>query len=451
MFAPLNDWGIMKNALFLFLYICCLLGLPYGLGSVPAWADVFTLRNGDVIEGQIFRETEKTYMVLVKHLDGQKMVTLKKRDVVSRDETIEENELLVGLIDIKSESFSDPKMVALALVDCLERSLKQGDDLTFVVFDDLSLDSEGALLFSSSIARAVESGAKERLVCVLGRCSGPSSSVASCFSKVISLPHARLTGPAGNVFTHEQCLKMREHVEVCHPPNAELVEAFMRARPAFHVPGSGWQSSGGTIGIEFPVRNGRFSLTRDELLNTKTSSMSCDSISKVAVCLGHTKTSVRSVRPKAQRAKPSQTPTGLAALIPRRIADFNKGLAKAKEGIEILRRTSSGQWRGWSSSYWSVNIKKYWERDHDRAIIPPSIKKVSRKAQGLIKSGLKTAIDSAQFLEKQAKHQNDPRLLEAAGRIKIMIALEGAVESEIQQGFESRCDVVLAITPLGIR
>ena len=443
-----NDWGIMKNAVTLLVSCCFFLWLSCGPECATCSADVFTLRSGEVVDGQLYRETEKTYLVLVKHLDGQKMVTIKKRDVVSRAESVQEEELLIGLVDIKSESFQDPATVARAVVECLERSLKQGDDLTLVVFDDLSLDAEGALLVSSSMARAIQNGGKDRLVCVVGRCSGASATVAGCFSRLVTLPFARLTGPSKDVFTEEQCLKIRGHAEVCHAPHVEMIESLTRVRPVFHIPGSGWRSSQGTRGMEFLPHEGRFSLTKDELLSTKTALMSCDSIVQVPECLGHMKTSVRSVRPRVQGLNPSEAPSGLAALIPRRIANFNEGLAKAKEGIEILRRDSSGRWYGWDSSYWKVHIKKYWQRDHSRGIIPNSIKKVSVKAQRLIKGGLKKAIDAAQFLEKQAKHQDDPRLLTAASRIKAMIALEGAVENEIQLSFESKCDAVLSIKSL---
>ena len=446
--VPQNDWGIMKNALALLLSACCWLGLPYGLGSVSACADVFTLRSGEVIDGQVFRETEKTYMVLVKHLDGQKMVTINKRDVASRTEGVQEEALLVGLIEIKSESYPDAETVATALIESLERSLSQGDDLTLVVIDDLSLDSKGALRVSSTMARAVQNGAKERLVCVLGRCSGPAASVASCFPRVVALPFARLTGPSAGVFTEEQCQKMRGHAEVCHGSHVELVESLTRVRPSFHVPGSGWQSTMGTKGIKYVPQGGRFSLKKDELLATKTCLMACDSMKQVPECLGHMKTSIRTVRPKTPKVTSPQAPSGLAALIPRRITDFNEGLAKAKEGIEILRRTKNGDWYGWSSSYWRVNIKKYWQRDHSRGLIPNSIKKVSEKAQRLIKGGLKKALDAARFLEKQAKHQDNPTLDAAAARIDAMSALAEAVENEIQLSFESKCDAVLKMKPL---
>jgi hypothetical protein len=476
----------MKNALALLLSVCCLLGLPYGLGSVSACADVFTLRSGEVIDGQIFRETEKTYMVLVKHLDGQKMVTINKRDVASRTQAVQEEALLVGLIEIRSDSYPDSETVATALIESLERSLSQGDDLTLVVIDELSLDSKGALRVSSTMARAVQNGAKERLVCVLGRCSGPAASVASCFPRVVALPFARLTGPSVGVFTEEQCQKMRGHAEVCHGSHVELVESLTRVRPSFYLPGSGWQSAKGTKGTEYRRKDGRFSLdkdgllfrpwihvpgsawqstkvtkgteylpkdgcfslNKDELLATKTCSMACDSMSQVPECLGHMKTSIRTVRPKTPKIKSPQAPSGLAALIPKRITDFNEGLAKAKEGIEILRRDANGAWRGWRSSYWRVNIKKYWQRDHSRGLIPNSVKKISDKAQRLIKGGLKKAVDAARFLERQAKHQNNPTLGAAAARIPSMVAVQEAVENEIQLSFESKCDVVLKMKPL---
>ena len=450
-YAPHNDWGIMKNALTLLLSFCCLLGLPYGLSSVPACADVFTLRSGKVIEGTYQSETDDVYIVTVIGIGGTlKIEKIKKRDVVSRVESVEEKELLVGLVEIRSDSYPDPETVATALIESLERSLMQGDDLTLVVIDDLALDSKGALRVSSAMARAVQNGAKERLVCVLGRCSGPAASVASCFPRVVALPFARLTGPSAGVFSEEQCLKMRGHAEVCHGSHVELVESLTRVRPSFHVPGSGWQSTKGTKGIEYLPNDGRFSLNKDELLATKTCSMACDSMSQVPECLGHMKTSIRTVRPATQGVKSPQAPSGLAALIPRKITDFNAGLAKAKEGIEILRRDVNPHNRvyGWSDSYWKVHIKKYWQRDHSRGLIPNSIKKVSSKAQRLIKGGLKKAVDAARFLERQAKHQDNPTLGAAAARIPSIVALQQAVENEIQLSFESKCDAVLKMKPL---
>ena len=100
----------MKNAVTLLVSCCFFLWLSCGPECATCSADVFTLRSGDVVEGQLYRETEKTYLVLVKHLDGQKMVTLKKRDVVSRAETHRGRTSCSWVsIDIKSESLSGPR------------------------------------------------------------------------------------------------------------------------------------------------------------------------------------------------------------------------------------------------------------------------------------------------------------------------------------------------------
>ena len=440
--------GLVKKSIVLASLMGCFLGLLNGPGAATCLADVFTLRNGDVVDGTLFRETEDTYMVLVKHLDGQKMVTIKKRDVVDRSESVEEKELIVGLIAFNSQTHSDPGLLAGDLVECLERSCKQGDDLTLVVFDDLSLDAAGAMQVSDSLARLVQSGSKSHLVGVLGRCSGPAAVLASCFPRKVALPNALLQGPTAGDFDSKNTSLMRDRAEICHAPHAALVEVLAGVRPAWHVRGSGWVSQETANGTGFDPVNGRFSLRGNDLLETETAVASCQSIDDVASCLGHEKVSMRTIRPRAKRQTPSDRPTGLQALIPRRISDFNEGLAKAKEGIEILRRTESGRWLGWSSSFWRVKVRQYWERDHDRGLIPNSTKKLSSKAQRLIKSGLKKAVDCAQFLERQAKHKNDPRLLVAASHIRTMIDLEGAVENEIQKNFESKCDAVLNIAPL---
>ena len=396
------------------------------MGSA-AIADVVVLKNGKRIEGTIHSEDDKEVVLLETTAGGVQMHFINPRDIQSitrgeaqpaqdKNKAASEQKTAGHVLCAKNAKASSKEM-ADAVIRAIQDSERKKDDRTIVVLDGLELDSSDASRVAEAVVVASAGPMRDRLIVLIRSANEGVAVMALAFPRIVVAPNVSFAGFSARALTPEDRMSLVRPLQSGDPNRLALANALCSGNP----------------------RGGIQTFSAFDLIDRKVADASASNHTEVLGALGIEESYSfrnRVVRPRSGTSLGSQS----QALIPSRIKTFNEGLSRAKEGIEAFRKYN---WSLWD------DVKFYWKsRRGLHKPMPKDLEERSSDAQDDILTGLGKAMRAGEFLEKQARHINDPRLVNITSQLETIKELFNATKKKDEAVFRSKCESVRVLKPL---
>jgi hypothetical protein len=334
----------------------------------------------------------------------------------------------------------------------LRDALDAKDDLVVLHLDGASFTPAETLEILDVIKYAMDQGMTDHLVAYVSDASGTSALLALACPKIVLSPGATLKSLKQGELVGSEGVRVRSLMQAICPERSEIVEAFCTMRPLVHVAGPGWHTEDSILKI-MPVR-GQLVLSEQDAISTGLAAGTAKTLKTTHLSLGRRGMHVYQDRtvgmPRGAQSQQSGANDKVLFQIDRQLKELNEGLKEAFEGIAIFLgpgRTGLKNRRGTLFD----RVKNGWRGgDNDRVRLSEDDAEDSKKAQGLIKDGLKDVEDAASKLERYLKQgYTDPRLAKAVAYAKAVKPLYFALRGDRDPtDFKAKCQVVVDCDPL---
>lgn len=452
--------------------LLCVLALA---ANLPA--DVVILKNGDRIEGKI-RDALSTdaQLVVTEQVVGGTRTHLIKREEIRRIERgdaaedafgageaapserkpgeVAPSACVVGYVGCPGAraGSQSPPGLADATAQGLRDAVAAGDQVIVLHLDGALFTPAETLEILAAINDALTQGMADRLVAYVSDASGGSALLALACPNIVCAPGAVLRSPTPSALAGQDGASLIRLMKSISPERSSLIDAFCSGAPLVYTDTRGWSSERDVIRI-LPVR-GVLAVNDQLAISSGLARGTAKSLEAVHLSLGRGGEHVYQDRTVgAQRVQPTRPPAvddKVLFQIDRQVARLNDGLAEAVEGIAIFLGPGRSGLRNRSGTLFD-RVKNSWSGgDNDRVSVREEDVENSKKAQGLIKDGLKDVEDAAAKLGRYLRQgYTDPRLAKAVAYAEAVKPLYYALRRDRNPNdFKAKCQAVVDCDPL---